>query len=156
MQLILDEIHALQKDWESQDTGEWAEASIINSSKVLVVTVCPCSLFSVPGYALIREGDEWSRGQYCGSAPRDEPRHPSIGREHAVSVKTAWHHLVYANVHRCPYNTRLMSHAEPHLQKFVDRVSFRPATENVTILDPMSTEPVSSPRQLTSIPVASS
>lgn len=41
MQLILDEIHALQKDWRSQDTGEWAEASIINSSKVLVVTVGP-------------------------------------------------------------------------------------------------------------------
>jgi hypothetical protein len=39
MQLILDEIHALQKEWESQETGEWAEASIINSSKVLVVTV---------------------------------------------------------------------------------------------------------------------
>ena len=39
MQLILDEIHALQKEWESQGTGEWAEASIINSSKVLVVTV---------------------------------------------------------------------------------------------------------------------
>ena len=39
MQLILDEIHALQKEWESLGTGEWAEASIINSSKVLVVTV---------------------------------------------------------------------------------------------------------------------
>ena len=40
MQLILDEIHALQKDWGSQKVGDWAEASIINSSKVLVVTVC--------------------------------------------------------------------------------------------------------------------
>lgn len=40
MQLILDEIHALQKEW-SQGGGEWAEASIINSSKVLVVTVSP-------------------------------------------------------------------------------------------------------------------
>lgn len=39
MQLILDEIHALQKEWEGQGAGEWAEASIINSSKVLVVTV---------------------------------------------------------------------------------------------------------------------
>ena len=38
MQLILDEIHSLQKEW-SQGGGEWAEASIINSSKVLVVTV---------------------------------------------------------------------------------------------------------------------
>lgn len=41
MQLILDEIHALQKDWQEQQAGEWAEASIINSSKVLVVTVSP-------------------------------------------------------------------------------------------------------------------
>jgi hypothetical protein len=41
MQLILDEIHALQREWESQGAGEWAEASIINSSKVLVVTVSP-------------------------------------------------------------------------------------------------------------------
>ena len=39
MQLILDEIHALQKEWSQSGGGEWAEASIINSSKVLVVTV---------------------------------------------------------------------------------------------------------------------
>lgn len=38
MQLILDEIHSLQRDWEGSSNGEWAEASIINSSKVLVVT----------------------------------------------------------------------------------------------------------------------
>ncbi|WVR05089.1 hypothetical protein IAU60_002101 [Kwoniella sp. DSM 27419] len=40
MQLILDEIHSLQRDWE-KDKGsgvEWASAGIINSSKVLVVS----------------------------------------------------------------------------------------------------------------------
>jgi hypothetical protein len=38
MQLILDEVHALQKEWQVEGT-EWAGAGIINSSKVLVVTV---------------------------------------------------------------------------------------------------------------------
>ena len=38
MQLVLDEIHALQKEWEV-DSSEWAGAGIINSSKVLAVTV---------------------------------------------------------------------------------------------------------------------
>jgi hypothetical protein len=37
MQLILDEIHALQGEW--QEGKEWAEAGIINSSKVLAITV---------------------------------------------------------------------------------------------------------------------
>ncbi|RSH91260.1 hypothetical protein EHS25_009559 [Saitozyma podzolica] len=37
MQLILDEIHGLQRGWEL-DGDEWAGAGIINSSKVLVVT----------------------------------------------------------------------------------------------------------------------
>lgn len=37
MQLVLDEVHALQKEWEL-DT-EWAQAGIINSSTVLGVTV---------------------------------------------------------------------------------------------------------------------
>lgn len=42
MQLILDEIHGLEKEWiEHSDEGheEWAAAGIINSSKVVVVTV---------------------------------------------------------------------------------------------------------------------
>jgi len=34
----LDEVHALQKEWQVEGT-EWAGAGIINSSKVLVVTV---------------------------------------------------------------------------------------------------------------------
>lgn len=38
MQLILDEVHALQKEWQVEG-NEWAGAGIINSSKVLVVTV---------------------------------------------------------------------------------------------------------------------
>jgi len=38
MQFILDEVHAMQKEWETEGT-DWAEAGIINSSKVLVVTV---------------------------------------------------------------------------------------------------------------------
>jgi len=37
MQLILDEVPALQKDWE-KDGQEWAGANMINSSKVLGVT----------------------------------------------------------------------------------------------------------------------
>ncbi|WVQ98625.1 hypothetical protein IAU59_005755 [Kwoniella sp. CBS 9459] len=40
MQLILDEIHSLQSDWEKDRSAsqEWASAGIINSSKVLVVS----------------------------------------------------------------------------------------------------------------------
>ncbi|OCF39868.1 hypothetical protein I317_06305 [Kwoniella heveanensis CBS 569] len=40
MQLILDEIHSLQRDWEKDTSAnqEWASAGIINSSKVLVVS----------------------------------------------------------------------------------------------------------------------
>lgn len=41
MQLILDEIHALQREWEKDGGEEWAAASTINSSKVLIVTVSP-------------------------------------------------------------------------------------------------------------------
>lgn len=39
MQLILDEIHGMQREWEKEDGEEWAAASTINSSKVLIVTV---------------------------------------------------------------------------------------------------------------------
>lgn len=39
MQLILDEIHGMQRDWEREGGEEWAAASTINSSKVLIVTV---------------------------------------------------------------------------------------------------------------------
>lgn len=38
MQLILDEVHSLQHQWEIEGHGDWAEAGIINSSKVLIVT----------------------------------------------------------------------------------------------------------------------
>ncbi|TXT13780.1 hypothetical protein VHUM_01147 [Vanrija humicola] len=38
MQLILDEVHALQHEWEVEGQGDWAEAAVINSSKVLSVT----------------------------------------------------------------------------------------------------------------------
>jgi malonyl CoA-acyl carrier protein transacylase len=38
MQLILDEVHGLQHEWEYEGNGEWAEAGIINSSRVLIVT----------------------------------------------------------------------------------------------------------------------
>jgi hypothetical protein len=38
MQLILDEVHSLQREWEVEGNGEWAEAGIINSSRVLIVT----------------------------------------------------------------------------------------------------------------------
>lgn len=46
MQLILDEIHGLEREWiEQSDEGheEWAAAGIINSSKVVVVTVSSIS-----------------------------------------------------------------------------------------------------------------
>lgn len=46
MQLILDEIHALQQEWEGGK--EWAEAGIINSSKVLAATVCSLSSNTAP------------------------------------------------------------------------------------------------------------
>lgn len=43
MQMILDEIHGLQDHWRREmaegEEGEWAAPGIINSSKVLVVTV---------------------------------------------------------------------------------------------------------------------
>lgn len=39
MQLILDEIHGMQRDWEKDGGDDWAAASTINSSKVLIVTV---------------------------------------------------------------------------------------------------------------------
>ncbi|CAD6580410.1 MAG: hypothetical protein TREMPRED_002739 [Tremellales sp. Tagirdzhanova-0007] len=38
MQLILDEVHRLQKEWQAEGVNEWVGAGIINSSKVLVVT----------------------------------------------------------------------------------------------------------------------
>lgn len=41
MQLILDEVHTLQKEWEGGGQ-EWAEASTINSSKVVIVSVSSC------------------------------------------------------------------------------------------------------------------
>jgi hypothetical protein len=40
MQLVLDEVHSLQRGWESQGgMEEWASVGIINSSKVFGVTV---------------------------------------------------------------------------------------------------------------------
>ena len=44
MQLILDEIHSMQKQWDAEGSGEWAAASVISSSKVLTVTVRPCKV----------------------------------------------------------------------------------------------------------------
>ena len=45
---------------------------------------------------------------------------------------------------RCPYNTKLMSHAEPDLKRFIDNTKFRPANPDLTIIDPVSTGTVSS------------
>lgn len=46
MQLVLDEIHGLQKEWQAKgNDNEWAGASIINSSKVFSISV---SLFVLP------------------------------------------------------------------------------------------------------------
>ena len=87
MQLILDEIHALQKDWESGNTGDWAEASIINSSKVLVVTVSQKRMRMRPhlmGSDWI--GHKWGSGQHSGPASGPEPRDSGTGREYAVSI----------------------------------------------------------------------
>ena len=44
---------------------------------------------------------------------------------------------------RCPYNTKLMSHAEPDLKRFIDNTKFRPANPDLTIIDPVSTGTVS-------------
>lgn len=39
MQMILDEIHSMQRQWEAEGGEEWAGAGIINSSKVVIVSV---------------------------------------------------------------------------------------------------------------------
>jgi hypothetical protein len=39
MQLILDEVHAMQREWALYEDEDYAAAAIINSSKVLGVTV---------------------------------------------------------------------------------------------------------------------
>ena len=49
MQLILDEIHTLQREWEREGGEEWAAASTINSSKVLIVTVSTDHMVTGPG-----------------------------------------------------------------------------------------------------------
>lgn len=39
MQLILDEVHAMQREWAMHEEEDFASAAIINSSKVVGVTV---------------------------------------------------------------------------------------------------------------------
>jgi hypothetical protein len=63
MQLILDEIHGLQKGWEL-DGDEWAGAGIINSSTVLVVTVS--DLVLDPGCRINRMGQRMNTVQRAG------------------------------------------------------------------------------------------
>jgi hypothetical protein len=58
MQLILDEIHGMQRDWEREGGEEWAAASTINSSKVLIVTVSYLSL--VRRLKLIDQGTDFA------------------------------------------------------------------------------------------------
>ena len=45
MQLILDEVHAMQREWADYEDEDYAAAAIINSSKLLGVVVsrstCP-------------------------------------------------------------------------------------------------------------------
>ncbi|WRT67008.1 uncharacterized protein IL334_003974 [Kwoniella shivajii] len=123
MQLILDEIHSLQRDWERENeiTGsggtigprqEWASAGIINSSKVLVVT----------------------------------------GTHHAVlQVIERLQQLNLANpvmdvAMPCPYHTKLMTHAIPKFRDVLERCYFQyPKEGNPIILDPMTTHPLSHP-----------
>ncbi|WWC69575.1 uncharacterized protein I206_103518 [Kwoniella pini CBS 10737] len=123
MQLILDEIHSLQRDWERENeiTGsggtigprqEWASAGIINSSKVLVVT----------------------------------------GTHHAVlQVIERLQHLNLANPVMdvsmpCPYHTKLMTHAIPKFRDVLERCYFKNSNpKDPIILDPMTTFPISNP-----------
>jgi hypothetical protein len=39
MQLILDEVHGMQREWALHEDDDYASAAIINSSKVVGVTV---------------------------------------------------------------------------------------------------------------------
>ncbi|WWC61227.1 uncharacterized protein I303_103807 [Kwoniella dejecticola CBS 10117] len=123
MQLILDEIHSLQRDWERENeiTGsggtigprqEWASAGIINSSKVLVVT----------------------------------------GTHHAVlQVIERLQHLNLANPVMdvsmpCPYHTKLMTHAIPKFRDVLERCYFENSRpDGPIVLDPMTTHPITNP-----------
>ncbi|WVQ70222.1 uncharacterized protein L199_008448 [Kwoniella botswanensis] len=123
MQLILDEIHSLQRDWERENeiTGsggtigprqEWASAGIINSSKVLVVT----------------------------------------GTHHAVlQVIERLQQLNLANpvmdvAMPCPYHTKLMTHAIPKFRDVLERCYFENSKpDGPIVLDPMTTHPITNP-----------
>ncbi|WWC85365.1 uncharacterized protein L201_000228 [Kwoniella dendrophila CBS 6074] len=123
MQLILDEIHSLQRDWQKENelTGsggtvgprqEWASAGIINSSKILAVT----------------------------------------GTHHAVlQVIERLQHLNLANPVMdvsmpCPYHTALMTHAIPKFRDVLERCHFtNPKPGSPIILDPMTTHPIKNP-----------
>jgi len=139
MQLILDEIHALQKEWDGQGNGEWAEASIINSSKVLVVTV------STKSSIALMKGNTWCCWTSGGTASGDESGYSCLGRGYAVGPFCCISSRQTRLTGRCPYNTKLMTHAEPNLGRFIDNAQFRPPSisEPITILDPVSTMPVS-------------
>lgn len=82
MQLILDEIHSLQKEWEG--TKEWAEAGIINSSKVLAATVGP-PRFELVQYRIDSPGN--AKCCLCGdrAVTTAQPSDPGSGCAYAVS-----------------------------------------------------------------------
>ncbi|EIW69560.1 hypothetical protein M231_04403 [Tremella mesenterica] len=109
MQLILDEIHEMQREWEKDGQGEWAEAGIINSSKVLVVTGTHDATSQVI-----------TRLQVLGLA------------NEVMDVPMP-----------CPFNTRLMVHAQPLFRDILSRAQFNPSsTPEITVMDPCTTQPI--------------
>ncbi|WWD15804.1 hypothetical protein CI109_100228 [Kwoniella shandongensis] len=118
MQLILDEIHGLEREWSAPTAyskgyeEDWAGAGIINSSKVLVVTGTHHAVLQV------------------------------IERLQQLNLANP-----VMDVHMpCPYHTKLMSHAIPKFRDVLERCTFRDtAPGGPVILDPMTTHPIGPP-----------
>ncbi|WVQ78216.1 hypothetical protein IAT38_000299 [Cryptococcus sp. DSM 104549] len=116
MQLILDEIHGLEREWEkdwAEGKGEeWAGAGIINSSKVLVVTGTHHAVLQV------------------------------IERLQQLNLANP----VMDVMMPCPYHTKLMTHAIPRFRDVLERCYFKkPEPGGPVILDPMTTHPIGPP-----------
>lgn len=107
MQLILDEVHALQKEWQVEGT-EWAGAGIINSSKVLVVTVSQLG----QGYHL-RTGDArlhlglLQLTIHSGHTTRCSPNHRAITTAQPRESGDGCPHAVRALFGRSAFNANV-------------------------------------------------
>ena len=143
MQLILDEVHRLQKDWQAEGASEWVGAGIINSSKVLVVTVS-----SWPSLPLIRNRVR-STQSFKPLNDYNSSIWPIRSWMFACRESSSRPKLIC----RCPYNTPLMQHAVRDFHDVLNRCSFRIPSDAIStaepiILDPVTTHPVSPPPTL--------